>query len=177
MRWLLFGTLLLWGCGGGAVPRGATTTAAVATSAPSNLRSGGPGPQEEPEACSAEAVRKLAEDFLAAYTRGESDLTERFFAPTGEFQWYSEPPARLNRDAFDRQSLDAYLARRHSEGDQLALNRFDFNGYRAEDGTAHFGFLVRRHGTTLLDGKGAVSCASRAFIVWSLGPNPGPTGT
>jgi hypothetical protein len=75
------------------------------------------------------------------------------------------------------QTLDAYLARRHGEGDELELLEFDFHGYRSEDETSHFGFFVVRRGTERLAGKGAVDCGSGAFIVWSLGPNPGPTGS
>ena len=176
MRWRLFPAVLASGCSSGATSGLSSSPPTAAVPSVIVDTTGSQEPQA-PESCSAEAVRNLADEFLRAYTAGEPGLTERFFAPADEFQWYSEPPGRLKADAYDRSTLDAYLYRRHIEGDELELVEFVFNGYRAEDETSHFGFFALRDGTERLDGKGAVDCRSGSFIVWSLGPNPGPAGS
>jgi hypothetical protein len=110
-------------------------------------------------------------DFLSEYNAGTPGLADRFFAPAGGFQWYSEPPGRLGEAAYVRSTLAAYLARRHAEGDHLTVVSVQLNGVVA--GVGNLGFSVAR-GAQVLDSKGALFCQSGMFIVWSLGPNPGP---
>jgi hypothetical protein len=105
--------------------------------------------------------------FVDAYDRGEQGLADRFFAPAGRFRWYSEPGLRQGPAAYDRSTLDAYLTRREQAGDHLELVSVRPSG----DG-GDFSFTVRR-GEALLS-KGSLDCRSGLFVVWSLGPNPGP---
>lgn len=118
--------------------------------------------------CASDVTLAAVGDFLDAYNDGESDLTERFFTTPERFQWYSERPQRLNDAAFDRSTLDAYLAMRHAEGDRLDLYGFDYNGYRAEDRTGHFSFVVSRSDGTTAMGKGAIDCDTGKIMVWSF---------
>jgi hypothetical protein len=110
--------------------------------------------------------------FLNSYNTGKPGMTDQFFAPAPAFQWYSEPPSRLHDAAYDRSSLTAYLAQRHAEGDHLTLASVSLSGAPV-GGTENFGFIVLR-GSTQLQSKGAIDCATGRFIVFSLGPNPGP---
>ena len=115
MRWRLFLAVLVCGCSSGAASGSSPpSSSAVIVESHGSLRE-----PPAPAGCSGEAVRRLADEFLRAYTGGEPGLTDRFFAPAGKFQWYSEPPGRLNAHAYDRSTLDGYLARRHGEGDKL----------------------------------------------------------
>jgi hypothetical protein len=123
--------------------------------------------------CTSEAaLAGRISEFLNAYNAGASGLTDQFFAPAPAFQWYSEPPNRLHDAAYDRSSLAAYLAQRHADGDHLTLESVSLSGDPV-DGIGNFGFVVVR-GSTPLQSKGAIDCPTRRFIVYSLGPNPGP---
>lgn len=121
---------------------------------------------------SQERIRALVASFLDDYNSGRAGLADRFFAPAPEFMWYSERPLRLGAPAFDRSTLESYLLQRHTEGDRLTLVSMDVSGIRG--GIDNFGFVVRRD-TADLQSKGALACRSGKFIVWSLGPDPGPT--
>ena len=127
--------------------------------------------------CSFETVWSTVQSFLAGYNSGETNLTARFIVEPDRFQWYSEPPDRLDSAAFDRSTLDSYLATRHEDGHHLEVSEFRFNGYRPIDRTGHFGFVVLQDAKVQVDGKGAVDCVSGKIMVWSLGPDPGPTGS
>jgi hypothetical protein len=123
--------------------------------------------------CTSEsALAGWISEFLNAYNAGKSSLADQFFAPSPDFQWYSEPPNRLHDAAYDRSTLNAYLAQRHVDGDHLTLERVSLSGDPV-GGVGNFGFVVVR-GTTPLQSKGAIDCATGRFIVFSLGPNPGP---
>lgn len=117
--------------------------------------------------CAEAAISSRVRDFIDAYDRGESGLADRFFAPAPSFKWYSENGLREGPAAYDRTTLDAYLAKREREGDRLEL----MSVTPSADG--NFGFVVRRAGE-LAESKGALDCQTGRFIVWSLGPNPGP---
>ena len=106
--------------------------------------------------------------FVDAYDRGEQGLADRFFAPAGRFRWYSEPGLRQGSAAYDRSTLEAYLTRREQAGDQLELVGVD-----PSDAGGDFAFTVRRGSQPLLS-KGSLDCRTGLFVVWSLGPNPGP---
>lgn len=123
--------------------------------------------------CTSEAaLTGRISEFLNAYNAGQPGVTEQFFAPAPAFQWYSEPPNRLHDAAYDRSSLAAYLAQRHADGDHLTLESVSLSGDPV-DGIGNSGFVVVR-GSTPLQSKGAIDCPTRRFIVYSLGPNPGP---
>ncbi len=73
----------------------------------------------------------------------------------------------MGTQARDRNSLGVFLQQRHREGDQLTLKEFQLNT------GGNFVMVLDRNGVQL-DSKGAIHCASGEFIVWSIGPNPGP---
>lgn len=120
-------------------------------------------------ACRPQEAQELVEAFLASYNDPTSSgLAERFFAPVDRFQWYSDRPERLGSDAVDLATLDRYFARRQGEGDSLVLVDFDFNGFRADDDTGHFGMILSRAGSEI-GGKGAIDCGSSRIVVWATG--------
>ena len=120
---------------------------------------------------SPEAVRALISEFIDAYDRGETGLADRFFATAPSFQWYSEQPVREGAPAYDRTTLESFLRQRHADGDRLTVVSVEFNSVRG--GFGNFGFVLDRGGKAL-PSKGALDCASRKSIVWSIGPNAGP---
>jgi hypothetical protein len=117
---------------------------------------------------SADAMSNKVRSFLAAYNDGEPGLVDRFFAPPGAFQWYSEYRLRQGAAAYDRSTLKAYLTGRHARGDRLRLVSLTLSGSGGD-----FAFSVRRTAGPLLS-KGKIDCTTGLFVVWSLGPNPGP---
>jgi hypothetical protein len=142
------------------------------TSAPPPLV--GSGPQVDtvtfpPTTCAPpDGVSGRVRAFLDAYDHGDPGLAGRFFAPTPRFRWYSEPALRKGSAAEDRSTLDAYLAGREKARDQLQLVSVVPAGNGGD-----FAFTVRR-GTQTLPSKGRLDCRTGLFVVWSLGPNPGP---
>lgn len=111
-------------------------------------------------------------------------LTDRYFAPDPVFQWYSEYPMRRGatsgqNDPYDRSTLDAYLQRRHAEGDHLTLVSLHVSGINQmyvddrRHSLGNFSFVASRNGTSL-PSKAALDCESHLFVAWSVGPNPGP---
>jgi hypothetical protein len=120
---------------------------------------------------SPDQVRALISEFIDGYDEGQAGLVDRYFATAPDFQWYSEQPLREGGPAYDRTTLEAYLRQRHAAGDQLSVVSVEFNSVRG--GIGNFGFVLDRGGTRL-PSKGALDCASRKFIVWSIGPNAGP---
>ncbi|GAA5171426.1 MULTISPECIES: hypothetical protein [Amycolatopsis] len=80
---------------------------------------------------------------------------------------YSQTPVRMGQQARDRGSLPGFLRLRHEQGDHLTLVSLTKNS------GGNFGFVLDRNGTPL-PSKGAVDCAAGRFIVFSIGPNPGP---
>jgi len=131
-----------------------------------------PTPPTSADICAdPEQVRVLVAEFIDAYDQGETGLADRFFATGPAFQWYSEQPLREGSPAYDRTTLEAYLRQRHADGDRLSVVSVQFSGVRS--GYGNFGFILDRAGTRL-PSKGALDCATRKFIVWSIGPNAGP---
>jgi hypothetical protein len=116
--------------------------------------------------CSPDAVGAIVDSFVTAYNGGQTGLTDRFFAEPDRFQWYSENHYRNNDEARDRSTLEAYLARRHSEGHRLELTHFAFGAYRDVDRTGHFTFVAADAATPV--GKGAIDCDTGRIMVWSF---------
>lgn len=82
---------------------------------PSPSAPAAPTPGEASRACQDEkAMSEVVRTFLAAYNAGEAGLADRFFAPAGTFQWYSEHRRRQSPDAYDRSTLERYLQKRHA---------------------------------------------------------------
>ena len=131
-----------------------------------------PTPAASADICAdPEQVQRLIVEFIDAYDQGQAGLADRFFATGQAFQWYSEQPLREGTPAYDRSTLDAYLRQRHADGDRLTVVSVQFNS--VSSGHGNFGFVLDRGGTKL-PSKGALDCATRKFIVWSIGPNAGP---
>ena len=114
------------------------------------------------------ALTATVRAFVDAYDRGEPGLADRFFARAPVFRWYSENGLRQGAAAYDRSTLDAYLTARERQGDHL-----DLVDVAPADAGADFAFTARRGADEFLS-KGAVDCSTGLFVVWSLGPNPGP---
>ena len=126
----------------------------------------------------AETTRLIVVGFLDAYNAGAPDLTDRFIAPTDQFQWYGAPGRQVPDDpaASDRRTLPAYFAAQHAKGDRLELKTFSYNGisYNASipGGDANFSYTLVHSvgGGTPHDapGKGVVACTSGKIAVWRI---------
>lgn len=116
--------------------------------------------------------------FLDAYNAGAPDITDRFIAPAGEFQWYGAPGRQFPDDpaSEDRGTLPAYFAAQHPKGDRLELKNFNYAGVsKAVPGVSsvvNFGYTLTHTvaGGTAREapGKGALSCGSGKIVVWRI---------
>jgi hypothetical protein len=138
---------------------------------PPDLSSAAPSTAGSDICADPDRTRGFVSEFITAYNDGQAGLADRFFAPVPAFQWYSEQPRREGAAAYDRSTLEAYLNQRHADGDRLTLVSVQLNFVGG--GVASFGFVLARGGTQL-PSKGALDCSTRRFIVFSIGPNPGP---
>jgi hypothetical protein len=160
---------------GGVLVSGCSPTA-TASSSPSARVSIAPTPPCN--SFTAETTRLVAVAFLDAYNIGAPDITDRFIAPTDQFQWYSAPGRQVPDDpaASDRGTLPAYFAAQHAKSDRLELKTFSYNGisYNASipGGGANFGYTLIHSvgGGTPHDapGKGVVACTSGKIAVWRI---------
>ena len=127
--------------------------------------------------CSAREVRAFVARFIRAFNAGDLATLDVIFARDW-FQWFSSgaPGVRLRAEAFRRDTLLAYFARRHALHDRLRLLDLNFNGNAG--GHGHFDYLLRRSADDhengapfLVRGKGAIACTvrPRALAVWSMG--------
>lgn len=124
----------------------------------------------------ARAIQLVITRFLSAYNAGASDITERYIAPPGQFQWYGAPGRQYPDDpvSADRSTLPAYFAVQHSKGDSLDLKEFSYTGTNsAINGAAvNFAFTLNHRvaGGRVNDapGKGALACASGKIAVWRI---------
>ena len=95
------------------------------------------------------------------------------------FAWYStdSPGQRINDEAYDRNTLMAYFARRHEQHEQLALESFRFNG-TSPTGLGNFEFELSRSADDGISsapygGKGAIDCGvPNTLVVWSMAREP-----
>lgn len=125
-----------------------------------------------PDPCASVArLQVVVVAFLTDYNAGRTGLADRFFAPEPAFEWYSERTLRQGSAAFERSTLESYLQQRRADGDMLTLVTLEMNFVR--DGVGNFGSVFKR-GSVEIQSKGAIDCRSGKFIVWSLGPDPGP---
>ena len=125
----------------------------------------------------ADSTKQIVADFLAAYDAGASNLTDKFIAPAGEFQWYGAPgrPYPSDPASTDRSTLPGYFAAQHAKGDRLGLKSFSYSGvtYSAiRTGAQNFGYTlvhsVADGSSHDAPGKGAVSCKSGKIAVWLI---------
>ena len=121
-------------------------------------------------------TRRVITAFLDAYNAGAPDVTDRFIAPAGQFQWYGAPGRQFPDDpvSTDRATLPAYFAAQHAKGDRLELKSFSSSGttHQIDGGVSNFGYTLIH--TTAggaphdAPGKGALACASGKIAVWLI---------
>jgi hypothetical protein len=116
--------------------------------------------------------------FLTAYDAGAPDVTDRYIAPEGQFQWYGAPdrPFPDSPASTDRGSLPTYFADQHTKGHRLELKDFSWNS--AQYYADIHGWAVNFNYTLIhtiagvnphaAPGKGALSCASGKIMVWLI---------
>jgi hypothetical protein len=132
-------------------------------------------------ACAAytpDATNTLITAFLTAYNDGAPDITDRYIAPAGQFQWFGAPdrPFPEGSASTDRASLPAYFAEERTKGHRLTLTGLNWNSakyYRDIQGWAvNFDFTLMHtiaEGTPhVAAGKGALSCSSGKIMVWLI---------
>jgi hypothetical protein len=123
-----------------------------------------------------EATKLIVSGFLDAYNAGSPDITDRFIAPPGEFQWYGAPGRQFDDDpkSMDRGTLAAYFAGQHAKGDRLELKTFRYNGINRQSygWAANFDYILIH---SMADGsaheapgKGALACTSGKIAVWRI---------
>jgi hypothetical protein len=127
---------------------------------------------------SAERTRQVITAFLSAYNAGTPDITDRFIAPAGEFQWYGAPDRVFpdNPASIDRTTLPTYFAAEHARGERLELRDFSINGPKynpdIHDWILNFGYTlthtVSGANPNPAPGKGALGCTSGKFVLWLI---------
>ncbi len=125
-----------------------------------------------------ERTRQVITAFLGAYNAGTPDITDRFIAPAGEFQWYGAPDRVFpdNPASMVRETLQTYFAAEHARGERLELRDFSFNGPKYDpdihDWTLNFGYIlthtVRGANPNPAPGKGALGCTSGKILLWRI---------
>jgi hypothetical protein len=121
--------------------------------------------------CSA-ALHSMVDSFLDAYNNGPASAAADHFAALPAFEWYSDGE-RIGPAAYDRSTLEAHFQAQLTAGDTLRRDSVLSSGYEPERDIVHFnGAFVRGSVDYLM--KGAFSCASERFIVWSMGENTHP---
>ena len=140
-----------------------------------------------PEDCSAEKVAEQLDQLGRAINEKDLNLVLEFF-DGGPFQWYSMGEAATSttseRDfvAYTLDDLEAYFSEQFEQDENWELVELYVNSWDAGRGLVHFGPAhIRRTANDLSDelggadnlteGKGAYHCASKTFIVLSLGMN------
>jgi hypothetical protein len=122
-------------------------------------------------------VGQLVVSFFASLNAGDATNIDKFFAPAGTFQWYSDAASstsRLGADATDRTTLATYLRKRHSHHEHGKLIELQTT-LRGRGDIADFVFALERTADDLAAhkpytyGKGAAECATGKIMVWSLG--------
>ena len=121
--------------------------------------------------CTEESVRGVVEAFLGAYNAGEPNLSERFFG--GSLLVYADE-GLPRQEGISHATLNAFFAMRHSAGDQLVFQQFDFYGESPFDHEGGVGtWLVRRDNKSpaprVFGFKAAIDCPSHQIRVWSMG--------
>ncbi len=146
------------------------------TTMTSDATNGGSAPPEAHlcETKGGGALTQLLGAFMSAYSDGDAVIADSFFAVAPDFQWYSDPPGRVDGGSFapaDRSSLRRYFELRHSEGDRLAILSAKVTANSG--GLVHFAFEADRSvsnvATRHVPGKGAVKCPDAKIVVFSLG--------
>jgi hypothetical protein len=130
-----------------------------------------------PAGCSVTETAALVTGFLDAFSRGDRDELDRFFAPAGEgtsdFKWFSSVDGGRRRTIYERANLLDHFSERHRHADTLRLVSLSIGaGHRAEVGLSYV--VIRQAddlGSTPLfvSGKGQIDCARRQIFVWSMG--------
>ena len=131
-----------------------------------------------PKACQPREAAGLVQDFLAAISQGDDAAVAAILTPEPRFMWYSASLDLRNHAAFDVAETRTLLQRRaeaHEEGLLLALSvQFD---PRRRLGHIAYALSLRADDVQpaadgsdrLVEGKGAIDCATGTIMVWSMG--------
>jgi len=120
-------------------------------------------------------MRQHVARFITAFNRGEVKTLDRLFARGTWWRWFAvgtAPGRRIQGAAYNRKTLVKYFRTRHGKHERLQLQYLQYNGLSA--GYGHFQFQVLRKADdmatpVLYIGKGAMSCFTGNFAVWSMG--------
>lgn len=144
--------------------------------------------------CSTEEVARLVTSFVGAFNRGDQTALRAYFPDTDTgtagqsphiFQWYSVTDGPLRHFVADnRQDLFSYFAQRHEQREHLQLRMIRVGEDRAR-GLAHISYVLTRRADDLApelggperiaQSKGAIHCAARRIVVWSMAMSLGDT--
>ena len=144
-----------------------------------------------PNGCGPQEIAGRMVEMLDAINRGDTKLLvdEYFGREAGApFEWYSITEVgktdieKNHFVAYTWDDLADYFDQRHQQHEQMKLRSVQFNSWDAGRGLVHFGPIeLSRHADDLRPGlggfesialgKGAYHCATKAFIVLSLGMN------
>ena len=131
-----------------------------------------------PKTCQPRLAAELVQRFLLAISRGDDPTIVSILAPEPRFQWYSASFDDHSPAAFSVSEARALLQRRaaaHEEGRLLTLSvQFD-----PRRGMGHIAYALALHADDvrpasdgsdrLVEGKGAIDCATGKLMVWSMG--------
>jgi len=127
--------------------------------------------------CDELGSRELVTSFISAFNRGDVRRLDSLFAHGMWWRWYSVstgPGKRIQKAAYNRQTLIKYFRARHKHHERLQLRSFQFNGHSL--GFVNFEYQLLRRADDMKApvprayvGKGAVSCWAGKIAVWSMG--------
>lgn len=134
-----------------------------------------------PRTCGPLRIGRAVVAYLQRVNRGDARASRAFAPELAPGGWYSvapgpKAPTAAGVTARDRESLAAYLSRRHAHDEQLRLVEIAVrarNGLRLADVEYK---LVRRAADLPrssptgwnTEGKGAIDCATKRIVVWSM---------
>lgn len=128
-----------------------------------------------PGRCPDAAARTAVTRFAADLSAGRLAAADRRWAREPAFEWYSTPAPgeRIGAGALDRSTLRAYFRARIAARERLRVSSLRTHGDRRR-GLRHFEGTVSRRAADVRARryafKGAVDCATRRLIVWSMSP-------
>jgi hypothetical protein len=135
-----------------------------------------------PAGCGVPEVGQRLLDFASAFNDRKPETAETFFDSRAPFAWYSAPEGAPKETiaVYSADDLPKYFEQRYAQNETLQFKRINVNGWEAERGVVHFDFTVNRQADDLnrgisvdVVGKGALHCATKSFVVISIGDAPG----
>jgi hypothetical protein len=129
------------------------------------------------QSCDERGTRALVDRFITAFNRGDVKRLDRLFTRGMWWRWYAvgtAPGKRIQKAAFNRNTLVKYFRARHKQHERLELLSFQYNG--RSNGYAHFQYELLRRADDMAAplprtyvGKGAMSCWTGRLAVWGMG--------